>query len=85
MSLFDKGLVRMYHLITFHETLFFDPNGSFVTPLLWLKNKDGKPKRILLYPLTTKHPAGKTPPIALTEHLISDHNITSIRTQENCS
>ena len=79
VSLFDEALVKLYHLLSPHDVLFFDASGSFVAPFPWLLNKDGKPMRVLLYALTVRHPAGKVPPIALIEHITTSHNIFSIR------
>ena len=79
MSLFDEGLVRLYHLLAPVLTLYFDATGSFISPLPWIRNKDGKPKRILIYALTTHQPSVKAPPLALFEHITSEHNILSIR------
>ena len=79
MSLFDEGLVRLYHLLAPALTLYFDASDSFISPLSWIRNKDGKPKRILIYALTTHHPSGNAPPLALFEHITSEHNMLSIR------
>ena len=79
ISLFDEGLVRFYHRVAPYEILFFDATGFSESPITWLKNENGKPKRILLYALTIRHPSGKVPPIALMEHNTSEHNIFSIR------
>ena len=78
LSLFDVGLVRLYHLLAPVSTLYFEASGSFISPLPWIRNKDGKPKMILIYALTTHHPRN-APPLALFEHITSDHNILSIR------
>ena len=79
LSLFDEGLVRLYHLLAPVFTLYFDATGSFISPLPWIRNKDGKPKRILIYTLATDHPTRNAPPLALFEHIPSEHNILSIR------
>ena len=78
ISLFDEGLVRLYHMIAPIETLYFDTSGSFVFPIPSIKNKDGIPKQILIYTLTFKHPIGKSLPIAFFEYVTTDHNIISI-------
>ena len=70
MSLFDEGLVRLYYLLARVLTLYFDASGSFISPLPWIRNKDA---------LTTHHPSGNVPPLALFEHITSEHNILSIR------
>ena len=46
LSFFDEGLVRLYHLRAPVLTLYFDASGLFVSSLPWIRNKDGKPKRI---------------------------------------
>ena len=70
LSLSDEGLVRLYHLLAPVLTLYFDASGSFISPLPWIRNKDA---------LTTHHPSGNVPPLALFEHITSEHNILSIR------
>ena len=70
LSPFDEGLVRLYHLLAPVLTLYFDASGSFISPLPWIRNKDA---------LTTHHPSGNVPPLALFEHITSEHNILSIR------
>ena len=75
LSPFDEGLVRLYHLLAPVLTLYFDASGSFISPLPWIRNKDGKPKRILIYALTTHYPSGNAPPLALFEHITSEHYI----------
>ena len=70
LSPFDEGLVRLYHLLAPVLTLYFDASGSFISPLPWIRNKDA---------LTTHHPSGNVPPLALFEHISSEHNILSIR------
>ena len=67
-----------FHLLAPVLTLYFDASGSFISPLPWIRNKDGKPKRILIYALTTHHPSGNAPPLALFEHITCEHNILSI-------
>ena len=62
LSLFDEGLVRLYHLLAPVLTLYFDASGSFISPFPWIRNKDGKPKRILIYALTRITPL-KTRPL----------------------
>ena len=46
LSFFDEGLVRLYHLRAPVLTLYFDASGLFVSSLPWIRNKDGKPKKI---------------------------------------
>ena len=75
LSPFDEGLVRLYHLLAPVLTLYFDASGSFISPLPWIRNKDGKPKRILIYALTTHYPSGNAPPLALFKHITSEHYI----------
>ena len=77
LSLFDEGLVRLYHLLAPVLTLYFDASSSFISPLPWIRNKDGKTMRI--YALTTHHPSGNAPSLALFEHITSEHNILSFR------
>ena len=79
ISFFDERLTRLYHIIAPTETLYFDANGSFISPIPSIKNKDGNPRRILIYALTIKHPIGKSPPVTFVEYITSDHNIISIR------
>ena len=61
LSLFDEGLVRLYHLLAPVLTLYY-ASGSFISPFPWIRNKDGKPKRILIYALTRITPL-KTRPL----------------------
>ena len=75
LSLFDEGLVRLYHLLAPVLILYFDASGSFISPLPWIRSKDDKPKRILIYALTTHQPSGNAPPLALFERITSEHNI----------
>ena len=79
LLLFDEGLVRLFHLIAETETFYFDPSGSFVSAIPAIKDKDGKAKRILLYALMVKNHEGKSPPVAIFEHVTTDHNIIAIR------
>ena len=65
--------VRLYHLLPTVLTLYFDGSGSFILSLTRVRKKDGKPKRILIYALKTRHPSGNAPPLALFEHIISEH------------
>ena len=78
ISFFDERLVRLYHIIAPTETLYFDASGSFISPIPSIKNKDGNPRRILIYALTIQHPIGKSPPVAFVEYITSGHNIISI-------
>ena len=41
-SLFDEGLVRLYHLLAPVLTLYLDASDSFISPLPWIRNKDGE-------------------------------------------
>ena len=75
LSRFDEGLVRLYHLLAPVLILYFDASGSFISPLPWIRSKDDKPKRILIYALTTHQPSGNAPPLALFERITSEHNI----------
>ena len=79
LSLFDEGLVRLCHLLAPVLTLFFDASSSFISPPPWIRDKDGKPERILIYALTTYHPSENAPPLALFEHITSEQNTLSIR------
>ena len=72
LSLFDEGLVRLFHLIAETETFYFDASGSFVSAIPAIKTKDGKVKRILFS-------EGKSPPVAIFEHVTTDHSIIAIR------
>ena len=74
-----KGQSDSYHLLAPILTLYFDASGSFILPLPWIRNKDCKPKRILIYALITHHPYGNAPPLAFFEHIAIEHNILSIR------
>ena len=65
LLLFDESLVRLFHLIAETETFYFDGSESFLSTIPAIKNKDGKAKRILLYPLTVKNSEGKSPPFAI--------------------
>ena len=49
LSLFDEGLVKLYNL----SAPVLTASGSFILPLSWIGNKDGKPKGILIYVLTS--------------------------------
>ena len=71
-------MVRLYHIIAPTETLYFDASGSFISPIPSVKNKDGNPRRILIYALKIQHPIGKSPPVAFVEYITSDHDIISI-------
>ena len=51
--------------------LFLDATAFLESPITWLKNENGKPKRIFPYALSIRHPSGKVPPIALMEHITS--------------
>ena len=79
MYLTDEGLVKYYHFVSQYDALFFDASGSFVSPLPWLKYEKGEKKRILLYALKARLPSGGSPPIAILEHITSEHNVFSIR------
>ena len=79
ISPLDEDLVKLYHVIAKIETLYFDASGSFICPIPSIENKDGNPKRTLIYALIIKHPIGKSPPVAFFEYITSDHNIISIR------
>ena len=76
---FEEGLVRLFHLIAETKTFYFDASGSFVSAIPAIKNKDRKAKRIFLYALMVKNHEGKSPPVAIFEHVITDHNIIAIR------
>ena len=71
-------MVRLYHIIAPTETLYFDAGGSFISPIPSIKNKDGNPRRILIYALAIQHPIGKSPPVAFVEYITSGRNIISI-------
>ena len=79
ITLFDEPLVRLYHTVTPYCTLQVDATGSIIASMPWLKNADNKPNKILLYALTVKRPTGKTPSIAIAEHITSNHSVFSIR------
>ena len=58
--------------------MFFDANGSFVSPLPWLRNEEDKKKRILLNALTARLLSGGSPPIAFLEYITSELNALSM-------
>ena len=41
VTLTDEGLVKFYHFVSQYGP-FFDRNGSFVSPLPWLRNEKHK-------------------------------------------
>lgn len=51
--------------------LFLDAANFLESAITWLKNENGKPKRIFPYALLIRHPSGKVHPIALMEHVTS--------------
>ena len=73
ITLFDESLVPLDHTVAPHCTLQVDVTGSITASMSWLKNKDNKPKRILLYALTVKSHIEKAPSIAIAEHITSNH------------
>ena len=79
VTLIDEGSVKLYDFISQYDALFFDASASFVSPLPWLRNEKGEKKIILLYALTAGLPSGGSPPIAILEHITSEHNAFSIR------
>ena len=42
LSLFDEGLIRLYHLLATVLILYFDASGSLILPLTRVRNKEGK-------------------------------------------
>ena len=78
VTLSDKGLVKCYHFVLQYNALLFDTTSSFLSPLPWLRNEKDEKKRILLNALTARLPSGESSPIAILEHLISEHNAFSI-------
>ena len=42
LSLFDEGLVRLYHLLAQVLTLYLDASGSFISPLPWIRNNENQ-------------------------------------------
>ena len=79
ITLTDKALIRLYHLVAPYSPLYFDATGPVIRAIPWLKNKNDNPKRILLYSLVIAHPCGNVPPIALVDYITSEHHISSIR------
>ena len=59
--------------------MFFNASGSYISSLPWLRNKKGEKKTILLYALTARLLFGGSPPIAILEHITSEHNAFSNR------
>ena len=79
VTLTDEGLVKFYHFVSQYDALFFNASGSYVSSLPWLRNKKGEKKAILLYALTARLLFGGSPPIAILEHIRSEHNAFSNR------
>ena len=75
----DEGLVKFYHFVSQHDALFFNASGSYISSLPCLRNKKGEKKTILLYALTARLIFGGSPPIAILEHITSEHNAFSNR------
>ena len=59
--------------------MLFDASSLFVSLLHWLRNEKGGKKRILFHALTVRLPSVGSPPIAILEHITSEHNAFSIR------
>ena len=62
-----------------YSTLYFDAKGTAIQAILWLKNENDNPKRILLYSLVIVHPCGNVPLIVLVGYITSKHNTSLIR------
>ena len=78
ITLTDEVLIRLYHLVAPYSPLYFDATGPVIRAIPWLKNKNGNPKRTLLYSLVIAYPCGNVPPIALVDYITSEHHIFSI-------
>ena len=72
ITLFNEGMVRIFHQLAMKDIVYFDATGSLVA-------KVPNFKKIFNYCIAVRHPFSKAPPLPVLECISSSHNSDSVR------